>query len=236
MKTKFLGPIIIAMLAVSPVALADEDREIAREWPRGELKVIDIEANVGSVNITGADRDNIELKLKIEPDDDGWGSSSERVMEIIREAELDENVSGDTLVLDLRTRARGDDDIEEHWELQVPADMMGIVELNVGEANIKGIGGGVEAEVNVGELTIDVLRGDIEAEVNVGDLEIRSASDSPGDFDLEVNVGDVDLDIDGKGVGMERGWLGGGIEHDAGGDDDVTAQVNVGDLRVDIGD
>ena len=234
MRTMLSGLLVTVMLGASPAALADEDREISREWPRGELETIDIEANVGTVRITGSDRDTISLKLKIEPDDDGWGSASERVMEIIRKAELDENISGDTLVLDLRTHASGDDDIEEHWELEVPADLKSIVELNVGEARIKGTRGGVEAEVNVGELGIDVLRGDIEAEVNVGDLDIRSATGSPGEFDLEVNIGDVDLEIDGRNIELDRGWLGGSITHDAGGDDDVSAQVNVGDVRIDI--
>lgn len=227
-------PFSAALLLVAAVpAHADTVREITREWPQGSLEVIDIEANVGTVHVIGSDRDTISLKLGLEPDDD-WGGTSERALEIIEEAELEAHESGDTLVLDLRTKGRGDDDIEEHWELLVPAAMMSVVELNVGEGSVRDTSGGVEFELNVGELTIDVLRGDIEAEVNVGDLEIRSETDSPGAFDLEVNVGDVDLDIGGKDIDTDRGWLGGSIEHDAGGDDDVTAQVNVGDLRVDI--
>lgn len=223
------------LLGLSAGAQASPDREINRSWSQDGLASIEIDANVGSVEVIGGDYDEISLVLVIEPDDD-WGRDSERVAELIAAAELEEDRRGDTLALDLRTRRgrSGDNDIEEHWKLKLPSAMAAMVELNVGEVDITGVGGGVEAEVNVGELDIEVPGGDIEAEVNVGDLEIRSGSDSPGSFDLEVNIGDVDLEINGDDVGDKRGWLGGSIRHDAGGDDDVSAEVNIGNLDVDI--
>lgn len=234
MRAVFLAFLVMFAAVPAPAAHADAEREITRDWPAGELDTIEIEANVGTVSVVGSDRDSISLKLRIEPQDSFWGGRGS-IQEIIETAELKEHRSGKTLVLDLRLpRSDDDDDIEEHWELQVPATMRTLVELNVGEAEIEDISGGVDAEVNVGELRIDVLEGDIDAEVNVGDLNIRSATNSPGEFDLEVNIGDVRLDIDGSDVGMDRGWLGGALRHDAGGDDDVTAEVNVGDLSVEI--
>lgn len=227
--------ILLFVASLMPLAgMADDTRTITREWPQEDLRTIEIEANVGTVKVFGSDRDTITLKLEIEPDDDFWGKG-DRVQEIIEAAELEEDQSGDSLILDLRTpRSRGDNDIEEHWELQVPESMMAMVELNVGAAEIRDTSGGVEAEVNVGELIINVLRGDVDAEVNVGELKVSSRTASPGKFDLEVNIGDTSLEIDGERVGMDRGWLGGNIRHDAGGDDDVSAEVNVGDVSVEI--
>lgn len=229
-------PVIAAasLLLAVPVAQADPDsREITRDWPAGDYTTIEVDADVGTMRITGSDRDTISLVLTIEPDDDGWGSSSDRVAEAIESAELDVNEGGDTLSLDLRIRGN-DDDIEEHWVLLVPEGMESIVEMNVGEIEIEGTSGGVEAELNVGELTIDVLGGDIDAETNVGDLDIDSRTKSPGRIDLEVNIGDVDLDIGGEDIEMDRGFLGGSIRHNAGGEDDIDATVNVGDVNVDI--
>lgn len=232
MRAVFFAFLVMFAVVLAPAANADVEREITRDWPAGGLDTIEIEANVGTVHVVGSDRGSISLKLRIEPQDGFWRGRGS-IEEIIEAAELKEHRSGKTLVLDLSLpRSGDDDDIEEHWELQVPAAMRALVELNVGEAEIRGISGGVDAEVNVGELRIDVLEGDIDAEVNVGDLDIRSATKSPGEFDLEVNIGDVRLDIDGSDVGMDRGWLGGTLRHDAGGDDDVTAEVNVGDLGV----
>ncbi|MDX1443737.1 MAG: hypothetical protein R3270_08170 [Gammaproteobacteria bacterium] len=231
---RFMKILAATAILAAPLASADPDsREITREWPAGDFKTVDIEANVGTVRVTGSDRDTISLKLTIEPDDD-WSFSSKEVAEVIASAELDVDESGDTLILDLKIRGRGDNDIEENWILLVPEAMETRLEMNVGEVDIENTSGGVEAELNVGEMDIDVLAGDIDAETNVGDLGIRSRTGSPGRFDLEVNIGDVDLDIDGKDIDTDRGFLGGSIRHDAGGEDDVDATVNVGNLTVDI--
>lgn len=229
--------VIVSLLLAAPAAMAaDDEREFTASIPADELKSLHLEANVGSVRITGNDSDSIEVTVRLELED-GWMGSSERARERLDSAKLEQDVSGSRvdLGLDYHRNRDGDDDLEEHWEIEMPAKLAAELNLNVGEMELRGLAGGVEAEVNVGELDINVERGDVDAEVNVGELSIVSRTSSPGTMDLEVNIGDARLLIDGDRVeGKDGSWLGGSVRHDAGGDDDITAEVNVGDVRIEI--
>lgn len=228
--------IAVAALILPASVLAADARDFSLDVPAGEMRLLELEANVGQVEIVAADIDVIEVRARLEPDDDNWFGSSERVKERLEEAELVHDVRNGVLRVKLEyDNSRGDDDdVEEHWEIRLPAAIALNVELNVGSMHIEGMNADVEAEVNVGELGIDTVGGDIDAEVNVGELVIHTATDTPGEFDLETNIGEVRLRIDGKSAGSSDGWLGKSIEHQAGGDDDVSARVNVGEVRVDV--
>lgn len=224
----------IAAIVLPVTVMAADSREFSLDVPAKEIRRLDLDANVGEVRISAADIDTIEVRARLEPDDD-WFGGSNRLEERLAAAELKHDISRGVLTLELEyDEPRGDNDFEETWEIRVPLAIALDTELNVGSMHIEGTSGGVEAEVNVGELGIDVLRGDIDAEVNVGELDIRTATDSPGDIDLESNIGEVRLRIDGKSAGRTDGWLGKSLRHNAGGDDDVSGRVNVGEVRVQV--
>lgn len=230
--------ILISLLLAAPTAMAadDDEREFSASIPVADIETVDLEANVGSVRVTGNDSDSIEVSIRLELED-GWMGSSEQARERLASAKLDQDTSGSrlTLRLDYDRNRDGDDDLEEHWEIRMPAALAAHLNLNVGEMEVRGLAGGVEAEVNVGELDINVDKGDVDAEVNVGELSIVSRTSSPGDMELNVNIGDARLLIGGDRVdGKDGNWLGGSIRHDAGGDDDISAESNVGDVRVEI--
>lgn len=231
---KLLLSVLIA--AAPAVALAADGRDFSLDVPAEDLDRLELDANVGEVEIRAADVDQVEVRVRLEPGDGDWFGSTEELERRLADATLEHDVAGGVLSLALEyDDGFGDDtDLEEHWEIRLPAAMALNVELNVGSMDIEGTGGGVEAEVNVGELGIDVLEGDIDAEVNVGELDIRTATDSPGEFDLETNIGEAKLRIDGRAAGRLDGWLGNSVTHDAGGDDDVRARVNVGEVRVEV--
>lgn len=230
---------LLSSLALAGLAQAadDTERRFNATHDAADIQTVELEANVGQVRMETTDEDKVIVEVTVTPDDDDdWFGHSERVLERIRKAELKHELRGSTLVLSLdypRNR-NGDDDIEEEWLIRMPARMAADVNLNVGELEIRGLAGGVSAEVNVGELDINVERGDVSAEVNVGELSIVSRTDSPGEFDLSVNVGDARLRINGESIEPERGWIGGSLEHDAGGEDDISAETNVGDVRVEV--
>ncbi|HEX7029640.1 MAG TPA: hypothetical protein VF254_03520 [Gammaproteobacteria bacterium] len=227
--------LLLAALLLPLNAVAADSRDFSLDVPAGEISRVELDGNVGEIEIRAADVDAIEVRVRLEPGEDDW-FDGDKLAERLEEAELLHDTDGDTLQLSLDyDDGFGDDtDLEEHWEITLPARMALNVELNVGRAAIEGTSGGVEAEVNVGELDIDVQGGDIDASVNVGELDINSATESPGEFDLESNIGDARLSIDGDDAGRNDGWLGMSVEHDAGGEDDVTARTNVGEIRVDI--
>ena len=232
MKRLFL----LAAVMLPLTAAAADSRDFSLDVPVGELKQLELEANVGEVDIRAADVDKVEVRVRLEPDDEDWFGSAEELERRLADARLEHRASGDTLQLrlDYDDSRRGDNDLEEHWQIRVPAHFGMNVELNVGSMHIEGTGGGVEAEVNVGELDIAVTGGDIDAEVNVGELDIQTTTDSPGEFDLETNIGEATLRIDGERAGRNDGWLGNSVRHDAEGDDDVFARANVGEIRVEV--
>lgn len=224
------------LLAPTTAMAADDEREFSATILAAEIETLQLEANVGSVRITGTDSDQIEISVRLELGDD-WFGSSERAQERLASAELDKDVSSSRLRLSLDyNRSRdGDDDLEEHWLIEMPAHMAADLTLNVGEMEVRSLAGGVNAEVNVGELDINVESGDVEAEVNVGEVSVVSRTSTPGEIDMDVNIGDARLLMDGKRIeGKDGAWLGGSIRHDAGGDDDISVEINVGDSRVEI--
>ena len=233
MKALFLFALAALPL---PVLAADDARDFSLDVPAADVEQLELEANVGEVDVVAADIDRVEVRVRLEPDDDGWFGSSKDLAQRLEDAELEHDVSGGILRLrlDYDDSGRGDNELEEHWEIRVPVRFETVAELNVGSMRIEGTKGGVEAEVNVGQLEIDVLGGDIDAEVNVGELAITSATESPGEFDLETNIGEATLRVDGERTGSRDGWLGNSVRHDADGDDDVFARMNVGEIRVEI--
>lgn len=230
---KLLMTLVAMLLPVA--AWAADSRDFSLDVPAKELRRLELEANVGEVTIRAADIDAVEIRARLEPDEDGWLGSPKNLEERLAEATLEHDVSSGVLSLRIDYDESGDDsNLEEHWEIRVPASLALDTELNVGSMQLEGTTGGVQAEVNVGELRVEVGSGDIDARVNVGELDIRTATDSPGEFDLETNIGDARLHIDGDSAGRDDGWLGKSVTHDAGGEDDVSARVNVGEVRVDV--
>lgn len=230
----------IAFFALSTLALgaaASDDREITGTADAKGLLALRIEAHVGEVEVRIGTKDQINWRLRLEPnDDDGWFSSPKDAAHAVADAKVRSTVAGDRYELELELpRGTDFDDTKEHWEIEVPARFAIELEANVGKVEVVGVTGGVEAELNVGELRIDVPAGRVDARANVGEIKVLSSTKSPGEVRLSANIGDVDLRIGGKRFQAERGFaLGGGVSASNGGKDDVTAKVNVGDVSVRI--
>jgi hypothetical protein len=196
-----------------------------------------LEAHVGEVEIRTTDKDQITWRLRLEPDhDDGWFNSRKDAARAVADAKVKSTSAGATFELELELpRGTDFDDVEEHWEIEVPVRFAIEVESNVGRVEVVGPAGGVEAELNVGELRIDVPSGKVDARANVGEIRVLSATKSPGEIRLSANIGDVDLRIGDKRMQADRGFaLGGGVSASQGGKDDISAKVNVGDVNVRI--
>jgi hypothetical protein len=232
-----LSLLALAVLGMGAVAAGGDEREIAGSVDAKALQALRIEAHVGQVDIRVSTKDQISWRLRLEPDgDDGWFSGKKDAARAVAEAKDKAVASGNTFELELELpRGTDFDDVEEHWEIEVPARFAIDVEANVGQVLLNGMTGGIEAELNVGELRIDVPAGRIDARLNVGEIEIMSSTKSPGEIRLSANIGDADLRIGGKRFQMERGFgLGGGVSASNSGKDDVTAKVNVGEVSVRI--
>jgi len=228
-------PTIIALGAAVPAQAYD--RELSMDLDADDLERISVSGSVGSMEVDVSDDDAIHIRVTLEPQDDVRRNRRE-VEEQIDEAELEHGANGDRVSIHIRYPRGTDegDDIEEHWDVRVPAALMGRFSLNVGSMDIRGIAGGVDASVNVGELEIDVPGGDIDADVNVGEIDIYTRSASVGDVELDTDVGGARLSLHGRRIDGDRGWVGESIRHRGDGEDDIDASSNVGDVSVRIQD
>jgi len=228
-------PTIIALGAAVPAQAFD--RELSMDLDADDLERVSVDGSVGSMEVDVSDDGAIHVRVTLEPQDDvRWNDRD--VERQIEEAELEQATSGDRLSIRIHYPRGTDegDDIEEHWEVSIPAQLMGRFSLNVGSMDIRGIGGGVDASVNVGELEIDVPGGDIDADVNVGEIDIYTRSTSVGDVELDTDVGGARLSLHGRRIDGDRGWVGESIRHSGDGEDDIDASSNVGDVSVRIDD
>ena len=232
--TKLLLAAVASGLALG--AYADE-REIKGSAEAKSHQSLRIEAHVGEVEIRTTDKDQITWRLRLEPDhDDGWFSSRKDAARAVAEAKVKTTAAGPRFELELELPRGNDfDDVEEHWEIEVPVRFAVEVESNVGRVEVIGPAGGVEAELNVGELRVEVPSGKVDVRANVGEVRVISATKSPGEIRLSANIGDADLRIGDKRIQAERGFaLGGGVSASQGGKDDISAKVNVGEVAVRI--
>jgi len=227
------GRAAIAAVALASTAVA-EDRVLEGDADAKGLVRLRMEAHVGSVDIVAKDGDRIAWKVRLEPDkDDGWFSSRKDAQAAIDGAKVRAVAAGDSWDLELELpRGTDFDDVVEHWTIEVPPRFAVELDANVGEMEVMGVAGGVEAKLNVGELRIEVPQGDLRARLNVGDLRIVSRTRSLGRVELEANVGGADLMVDGKRTESSGLFVGGKVRSDNKGDDDVDARVNVGEVRV----
>ncbi len=224
---------LVAGLALAIVAHAAEDRLIEHSQDSKGLEGLGIDANVGSIDLVGWDKAGIEIEVKLEDEDRGWGWRN-RSEKAIAAAELKIVERGNRLFLEIDYGDEDDDDVEEHWTVRAPQGFSIEAELNVGEMEIDNFSGGVDADLNVGELVVSVPRGDVHAEGNVGEVSVESETDSLGDVSVETNVGDALLRIRGDRIRATgpRFSPGGEASYSGDGDDDIVAEVNVGEASV----
>jgi hypothetical protein len=227
--------IVLALGTVLPAQAYE--RELNADFDADDLERVSISGSVGSMEVVVSEDDAIHITVTLEPQDDvRWGDNDD-VEESIEDATLEHDTRSGRASIRIEYPRGTDegDDIEETWEVALPAHLAGRFSMNVGSMEITGIAGGVDATVNVGELEIDVPGGDIEAQVNVGEIDIYSESDSIGDIEVDTDVGGARLTVDGRRIDGDRGWVGETIRRRGDGDDDIDASSNVGDVSVRVG-
>lgn len=222
-------------------AAAKDERVIEGSAPVGKATRITLDAGEGSLTLKAGGGETIRWRVELEPDaHHGWFSRrhDRDAREAIEGAKVEGSLRGESfeLLLDL-PRGADEDDISQHWTIEVPASFAARVALDVGELRVSGLGGGVRASVDVGSIDLDLPRGAVEASADVGDIEIVLGEAPEGDIDLEADVGDVDLTLDGRHIRNDRGDYGPGesVRLTGKGGDRVRARVDVGDIDASIG-
>ena len=143
---KLLAGFIIAMMSVTTANAADT-REIGDSFSADGIDVVSINAGVGSVELIAGGGDEITVLVSIEPDD-GWFGGPDR--EDLEKITLKSASKKGKLSLGLDfPRGLDEDDIEEHWEIEIPARLQAKVRIGVGRISIEGVAGGVGTRMRV---------------------------------------------------------------------------------------
>lgn len=201
--------------------------DIVAEFDAGRFEQLAVSAGKGSVRVSAVDGDTIHVTVELESDD-GWFSDED-------ESDLDDaRIASTELASTLRLRIdlpRGfdEDDVEEHWKIQIPAHMQTKLRIGVGMIEVRDTSGDVEAHAGVGEVDIDVLSGNVRAHTSVGDVQVRSQTKSTGDIAVDSDVGNAYVRVDGKRYETRRGWgPGASVSIDRDGDDQFKVTADVG--------
>ena len=228
-----------SLLALLPLAAqADSPRTLSTDIPVAGIDTVALEIGVGEVHVTTSSDDKVHARvtLRRKQREFMWffhwmteGSSS-----AIAAASLDQHSSGGRLELSLALPHQDEQqDVDQEWDLQLPARLKLVTDMQVGNLSIEGVAGGVKAKLNVGELTLDLPKGAIDAEVNVGEIRAKSASPRHGRISLGSSIGDAALIMQGTESGYhEHGGLGNQVTLDGSGPDDMRLRLNIGEVTL----
>ena len=125
-----------------------------------------------------------------------WSSASAEAL--VDGASVARVRDGDLLVIYVAFPAPAGDKVHETWEVEVPDSLLGLVRVNVGNADVRGLRQGVAVEINVGDAHLTLGIGNATARVNLGRIEAEAAGRSYAHALLSANLGDVHAEIEGR--------------------------------------
>ncbi len=126
---------------------------------------------------------------------------------------------------------------KSQWTVTLPARLALKLELDVGKAEIGGVGGGVNANVDVGKLDVKLPRGPLKASVDVGGVDAEVGSADYGLVDLSADIGHVAFDVNGNRIttGFKHETTGASQRLTGPGTTAYTLQSNVGSVTLKLG-
>ena len=232
-KRTLLRCALVAVLVIAASAVASaQSRTFDRTLPATGVSEIRVKGHVGEIRMNASSGNNIVVNLVVESKDYSsfWG----RRRGDPDKAELVAEASAGVARLEVRT-PEDSDGLKEYWRIDVPARLAAHVSLNVGDVEVNGVAGGLDAKVNVGDLRIDIPQGNVEAEANVGSVRVTTATSSYGDVNLKSNVGDARITLNNHRVKYERApGAGHRVSLEGTGRDRIRLRVNVGDADLTI--
>ncbi|HET7922162.1 MAG TPA: hypothetical protein VFM15_05350 [Gammaproteobacteria bacterium] len=234
----FLGLLLLSLpLAGHAAATRTLEGDAATQ---GVTRLV-LHAGVGEMKVTASPDDSVHVRVELEEKSRSflwffhWHSDATR--QELEHISLKQQREGDSLSFRLDYPGDlDDDDVKQHWNVQVPARLAVGIDMKVGELKLSGVAGGVEASLNVGEIDVRTPRGPIKATINVGEIRARSATTQPGNIRLSTTIGDATLYQSGAG-GQEQlrhSGLGREVSVSGTGPDSMDLESNIGEVSLRI--
>ncbi|MGH8306711.1 MAG: hypothetical protein ACRER0_00405 [Gammaproteobacteria bacterium] len=231
----------IALFLLIPMSLAacsvqqQPIRTVETVLPAAGVSVLDVTANIGKVSITPSSDVKVHVSVSLLSSSSFFGLfTNTDSVNAARGASLNHTLDKGTLKLGMQYPADSDDSgVNEHWTIALPAGVHVSSHLSIGEIDVKGISGGVDANLNVGKVLLDVPGGPLKITANVGKIQATVHSLNYSDVTLSANVGKTALTVDGVSVGdHQKAGAGDTLSFKGGGKDTINLQVNTGKVDV----
>lgn len=176
--------------------------------PENAIK-IDVEVDVGDVNIRYGDTMNVEIVARY------YNKDNDKSNAILENLSLKSKIKGSTLYITMSEYNLDSNcgDIITDLDITLPNFFCGFnIKTNVGDIDLEMLKGSFDISTNVGDINLEMLKGSFDISVNVGDIYLNELLGSfriftnTGDIEcsnvsvndnseLSVNVGDIDISI-----------------------------------------
>lgn len=154
------------------------------------LKVID---ESGSVTITGADVDTVQVRAIKTAYDSTQARADEEVKDI--KYTIDQNGTTITLRYEIPESMNFSNNLNTvDFIVTVPSEVTVDVEGSTGEVSVSGTQGNVDIENDFGDITVENLEGSLSVETNSGRVEASAIKAGSGDIDMHSDFGAITLE------------------------------------------
>jgi hypothetical protein len=206
MRIASASSLIVVLAAAGNTAVAAEVLRSHR-FDTTDIERLHIEHRAGELVLAPAEGDQIEVELRITPNQD-W---LDREGDVVADLHLEYSVRGDRLTLRF-----GEDDVRSHMLVRLPR--LGQLTIDAGAGEVQGTLPSMETEV----------------QLRAGTVDLGLDRSSTGRVDLRARVGDTAVD-GARNVETSRALVVGSTSSAAGeGSPSVKAKVLAGEVRVSL--
>lgn len=200
-----------------------------------DLAKLQLNAQVGEVEIRGIKTDAVRWWVELEPQKKGRSTATMRIREKLGEIKVHVITDITTLHLDLKYPDGLDhDDVKHRWHLEIPAAFAVNVIQDAGEMKVADVSGGVTGKLGVGNAKAIVPIGNVSLSVGTGNANVISSTSSVGTIELHSSLGHASAQIGNKRLASTRFVFETDLNHVGNGDDDYWISVGVGNAQLEI--
>jgi len=155
--------------------------------------VLDIETDVGSVNVAGADVTDCNITATI----CAKAFTEKEAKELAEQVKLKLEPVGKTLTVRMEKplSRRCKRSISIDFEVTVPKQTGLQIESDVGKIRISNTAGRIQAKTDVGDITCEEISGDIDLKTDVGGVDVAYSKTAPAarDVVISTDVGSINF-------------------------------------------
>lgn len=228
--------VLLPLLLLTACSVQQQEISVpAQVLPAAGVTRLNLNVNVGIVTVTPSSDGQVHVALSLKPSSSVFGFLTDSAsITAAHHASITHALNNGSLTLGVQYPANADTgNLSEHWTVALPPAVAITGHVNVGELNVSGIAGGVEANLNVGKVQLDVPGGPLKITANVGKIQATVRSLNYSDVSLGANVGKTSLTVDGVAAGnLQKTGAGQNLSYTMNGKNTINLQVTTGSVTL----